>query len=106
MARRGVIIDTVVVAEDSQRYAVRDATQITRPIDGGATTGIEGNLLIDVQRDGLVHGTDIVQSFDAIPANDGSRISGTLFRLFKNVAYRVSFALSRVSLTPGMCRPK
>ena len=77
-------------------------------------SSIEGSL--DLDRDyhyfqlrvtgrDLLQGDGIVQTFDARPAKDGSSILAAFMQGVGQFRRTVTFALSRVSVTPGMCRP-
>jgi hypothetical protein len=60
---------------------------------------------IGVTGTGLLRGDGVSQSFDAIPEKDGSSIISALMQGVGEFRRTVTFALSRVSMTPpGMCR--
>jgi hypothetical protein len=58
-----------------------------------------------VEGEALNVGVGLTQSFDAIPGRDGSKARATLEGILNGVDRVVRMALTRVSLTPGMCRP-
>jgi hypothetical protein len=100
------VVDAVVVGHDPQypyNYFVQDSVD---EIIGGVFTGGLQQLHIGVTGDNLIQGDGLIQQFDAIPAKDGSRTWGTFFRrIGHTISGFVTFDLSRVSLTPGSCRP-
>ena len=84
----------------ADRYTASDIGDMER---GNPATD-HRNFTIQVTRAGLVQDDGIVQSFDAIPKKDGSLIISALIQGVGEFRRTVTFALSRVSLTPGMCR--
>jgi hypothetical protein len=82
------------------RYTLSDIGSI----EGGPPESFR-NFTIGVTGKGLLRGDGIAQSFEAIPKKDGSSIISALMHGVGEVRRTVTFALSRVSMTSGMCRP-
>jgi len=91
---------TVGSLGQADRYSLSDIGSI----EGGPPESFR-YFNIAVTGTGLLRGDGIAQSFDAIPEKDGSSIISALMLGVGEFRRTVTFALTRVSLTPGRCRP-
>ena len=83
------------------RYTLSDIGSI----EGGNQSADFRYFTISVTGKGLLRGDGISQLFDAIPKKDGSSIISAFMQGVGEFRRTVTFALSRVSVTPpGMCR--
>jgi hypothetical protein len=82
------------------RYRLADRAEIV----GGTPGANWRDFTIEVTGMNLVRDDGIVQTFDAIPKKDGSSIVSALLQGLGDLRRTVTFALTRVSVTPGRCR--